>query len=589
MKYSIPLEGSWYSFDDAALEKLRVDGSDGAADFLLERVELQKSNPLSCFLPHGVARRESEVAVGETGFVIPASKYSEGYKNDGVAFLNDYTSDICAVLAPNQCGKTFSLAAWTGLRILPCQPHWPVFSENGIKCPEWEGPKRWVVASYSWGNVDTLFQRIKYVFPREELGQYAPGGRKTLTFDGGRTRRLSLMCGSEILFLCYGQAQHAWESFDSDGASLDEQCPKEKYIGWVRSTTTRGDYTPCGMALTGHVLDGRPDTGSAGWIKTDLYDGDNPSGSVVSFYHYSIDTTPNEIIGPKKKKELWGRWVDPDVVRSKKEQREAVARYYGGWEEGSGMVFGGDVYQRDIHVIPPIWEDDKIPRRLTKMRAIDYGSARGINVCLWAATDENNDTYIYRALYETGLEIAEFVAMIIDLSHNDRILLGEERDGKTGNIYQRFEERPKSESFYGTVLDPRSAAQSQQGETLEDIFRRYGLLGVFPGRGQKDDIQIPRLKDLMRIDYSRNHVVTGEPGAPALYFFDTISWNVIREIEKARLPDDGRKGYINAKDAQHAIDALKYLASESPRYLGDFDTDDASPATTATGTKFTGY
>jgi hypothetical protein len=70
------------------------------------------------------------------------------------------------------------------------------------------------------------------------------------------------------------------------------------------------------MALTGHALKGRPDTGSAGWIKRDLYDGGNRMGKTISLYHLSIESAPDAIIPPRTKKALWHQWADPAINRS---------------------------------------------------------------------------------------------------------------------------------------------------------------------------------------------------------------------------------------------------------------------------------
>jgi hypothetical protein len=584
------MHGEWLDVSDSQMETWEADGMTDMVGEIRDRIELQRTNPLACFLPHGVPRREEDLVVGETDFVIPASEYPEKYANDGVAFLNDYTSDMSVILAGNQCGKSSILSAWTALRLVPCEKNWPIFTENGVEWHEWGGPKSWVVASYNWQNVETFWGRIREFFPHEELGEYAPGGKKNLNFGDGRTKRLTLLCGSELMFLAYSQAQAAWEGFSTSGGSFDEQISREKYIGWVRGTTTKGDWTPCAFAMTGHVLPEMPNTGAAGWIKTDLWDGDNRGGNKVSFYHLGIDSAPDAIISPKKKKELWSRWVDPSQARSRKEQREAIARYHGGWEEGSGMVFDTDVYQRKTHVIHPLWPDDNVPNNLTLWRAIDYGSAKGYNVCLWLAVDQSNNAFVYRSIYESRLEIAEFVQMIIERSHNDRTEIGQYKDEVTGNIYQMFEEVQKKEVYYGgTILDPRSAAQAQQGQTLEEIFCRYGLRDIRPGCGQRDDIQIPRLLDHMRIDWTREHIVTKEKGCPSLFFFDGETTELTREIERARLPDEGRTGMIHHKDAQHGIDALKYVISDSPRYMGDTYSEPDYNEESPRGSLFTGY
>ena len=80
--------------------------------------------------------------------------------------------------------------------------------------------------------------------------------------------------------------------------------------------------------------------GAAGWIKRELWDGINTHGSTVARYTLSIDTTPEVLITKKKRKALYDKHANPDIRRSEKAKRAAVARYWGGWEEGSGLRQG---------------------------------------------------------------------------------------------------------------------------------------------------------------------------------------------------------------------------------------------------------
>ena len=286
-KHKIPLNGKWLQLTDEALAKF----SEADRELFLNRELLAKDNPLAYFLPHGRRWSARRRVIADGKFVIPPSDYPEEWKNDGVAFLNDYTSDVCLLLGPNQQGKSVIGTVWSALRVVKCEPWWPIFTETPVIYPgEWSGPKQWVVASYSWDNVTTIWKRYQEFLPRYELGQYAAdwgsrtedvGARRTLTFGDGRTKTCELTGGSTLMFRCYTQQQMHWEGFESDGAQLDEQSPIEKMTGLQRGFTTRGDYTPICMTLTGHVLDDRPDTGASGWIKRELWDTAQDSGSYL--------------------------------------------------------------------------------------------------------------------------------------------------------------------------------------------------------------------------------------------------------------------------------------------------------------------
>lgn len=599
MRYKLPVQGEWTTFTDDELVALHEGGNKESAKLLRELQLNFETNPLSMFAPHGVARSKKKRKFGNGALVLEPSSYPKRYNNDGAAFLSDAISDGCIALGPNQSGKTSLLAAWTALRLVPCDPEWDIFKHGGVKHIPWQGTKKWIVASYSWDNVTVLWERIREFFPQEELGPYALGGSKNLTFGDGRPKQLRLKCGSILRFLCYTQAQHHWESFDSHGGSFDEQIPREKFIGWRRSITTKGDDTQFCMALTGHVLADRPDTGQSGWIYRDLYCGENAMGMLVNIYHLSIESTPDAIISKKKKHALHLQWVATEddrgnpIMRTKKDERAAIARYWGGWEMGSGAVFGADLWQRNRHMIKPFFDDDRIPDDWTKYRVIDYGSAKGINCCAWFAVTKAGYGVLYRLLYESDLEIADFVPMIIAASHNERDYLQDQRDPRTGNTYEYWREHQTREKYLYTILDGRSCSNVQQGQTLEAIFSRYGV-NVTPGCGQNDSVQIPRLKDWLRIDWERDHPVIEEEedkkGCPRLMFFNMPGIDPARrEIENAKAPVVATdKNYIDKRDPQHFIDCAKMWASLDPVYMGDEGFSEQEPEKTLVD-EYTGY
>jgi len=316
----------------------------------------------------------------------------------------------------------------------------------------------------------------------------------------------------------------------------------------------------------------------------------------VSTYYLSVESTPDAILSKKKRKALFDRWVNPKLKRSEKDVRAAVARYWGcGWEEGSGLLFDSDVWQRNIHVIKPLWDDDKTPEHLTKWRVIDYAPRSGINVCAWFAVGPKR-AVMYRLLYERGLEIPEFVKKIIEMSHNKQVFDEHLRDDVTGSIHEYYHEECVTESYWGgTIMDSRSMAQPQQNETLGEIFTRYGIPDMRPANGQQDDIQIPRLKtNWLWIDYQKQHPWNkdeiGNPmmGCPRLFFFEGRCNEFITEIEGLQKAKEGAAGLVNKKDPHHSIDCAKYWASDMPCYMGDENKDEDGEKEKK-GNPYTGY
>ncbi|MFZ4696055.1 MAG: hypothetical protein ACOYMV_13100, partial [Verrucomicrobiia bacterium] len=553
--------GEWQVYDDAQLAHLRSIGQDRFVDAFLERETWGTVNGLATFQPHGLAR--SDVAREYAGgrIIIPPSQYSDRWKNDGAAFLMDYVNDYVFLLAPRKTGKTYHGAAAIGLRVCKTDPSWPIFTEAGLEWREFTGPKVAVIGSFSWPNVIEAWKVYQEVLPEDELGPYSRHGKRTLSFGDGRPKSITLKrSGSTLIFLCYVQLQHIWENFKSHYLHADEQIPLEKLSAWEDGTRTMGGGCQVFFTLSGFTLPNRPDTGEAGELKRGIYDGTRTRGKTVGRYNFDIPSTPDAVIDAGTKKQIYDQYANPKVERSAKDERRALAVYYPGWETRGSMVFDADTWDRSVHVIEPLWKDGETPTGVTKWRSIDYGARTGINVCSWWAvgplakmragradllervrTEDRGMVVavLYRLLYESGLEIVDLVREVIARSGNRQELIGEERDESTGNTYQMHREVQDKEQFWGgTLLDGRSCSQSQQGQTLEQIFYRYGLQDVRPACGQKDVIQYPRLKDMLKIDWTQPHPFTGKPGRAMLYFFDGRCAMAVREIEGIRTPED---------------------------------------------------
>ena len=567
--YKVPVGGKWLEISRSQIDAIKKNGNKAQAEALEERLREYAVNKLRFFLPHGYHWHDTEEVVGDGLFVVPPSAYPQDWGNDGVAFLNDRTHSTCLMIAPNRTGKTCLGTIWTLLRLIPCDPNWEIFTENKVQFVPWTGPKVVVVASHSWTNVATLWDSYLQFCPASELGNYAPDynglHKKEMSFGDGKPKRIKLECGSTILFLCYTQKQAVWEGFPSDLAHLDEQIPKEKYIGWVRSTTTRGDNTQCCMTLTGHVLDGRPDTGAGGWIKRELVDQNSEVAGTIGHYSMCIRDTPDALITPAKKKELYDRWVNPNVERDVKQQKAAVARYWGGFEEGAGLVF--DNFDTALHVIEPLWPDNAIPKHLPKWRVVDFGS-QGTTCVSWFTLLATGEAVCYRMLYEQSLTIADTVRMMIEMSYNKQVESYTEYDEKAGASFKHYEEQITGEEYVATILDSRSCQVPQYGRSVSEIFQNYGIT-VLPACGERDMAQIPRLREWLAFDKDRLHVTINKAGSPRMYFVNGRCNAGIQEIMSYRRSD--RNNEVAATNQpDHFIDTCKYFVGVNPEKWGNY-------------------
>lgn len=626
MNYKLPINGKWRTFDDEWLKKQTSD----VEAALRDRIDLWERNRLACVLPHGVAWHEKQKRYAGGRINLPPSQYPRQWKNDGVAFLNDWKNDYALLVALRKSGKSFLGATKIGLLGLDREyinPDWPIFTENGVDfdlLPPQEGQRTIAIGSFSWKNVAELWEVYREVFPRDELGPFAPnwgkyphekGKQRNLGFRSNQTQELHCQRSNlRLIFLCYTQSQAAWENFKASAIHCDEQIPLAKLMAFQDGTRTMGDYTPAFFTLSGFTLPEREmDTGSIGPIKRTIWDAGKEDPRQIGRYNIDMECVPDAIISKKKKEEAYNRYVNPKVKRDKKTERRGLACYYPGWEPPSEAVFDPDVWDQDYHIISRLWEDNKTPKCFTLSRSVDYCD-KNITAVGWIATaplsviervtgrsmNEGVDkslvvNILYRSVYEDNQLIAGLVHKIINLSHNEISSLGKEYNEETHNTYERFEEIESSEQYFVDVLDSRIAAQRQQGETVLDCFERYGMTNIQAASGLPNADQIPLLKDIMRIRWNKVHPWhvdhEGKPmmGCPCFFVFDGVADGIIDEIES--IPQDTgtyakSSPIIDKRHTHDGIDMLKYWASEGVGWVGDDperpeeeDDDEATPYT----------
>lgn len=602
MNYVLPIDGQWRTFTPEEVQSAPPDVQNELARMDAER----QRNPLAYILAHGVPWHKGEKQYAGGRIKLAPSEYPKEWKNDGVAFLNDHKSGYVILLSPRKCGKTFLGAAKMGLNILQTDPAWPIFKKNGILWREWQGPTIGVVASFGMSNLKDLWEVYREVFPRDELGPFAPnwgmyegetGPARNINFGDGRPKDVVMQKSrSRIVFLCYTQQQHIWESFKAKFLHADEQIKLNLLRAWEDGSSTYGDETQAWFTLSGFVLDERPeDTGAAGPLKP-IWDGRKRGGKTVGRYNMDVESTPAVILTPDKKRERYDRYVNPDIERTERDARRGLAVYYPGWEPGGGLLFGPDVWDRDIHLIKPLWADDAVPKEWTKWRVVDYADKKTTCCSWWAVGPEC--MVLYRLLYEQELLVATTARRMIEMSHNGQTFLKTERDDESSVSYDRFTEVQDHEQFYVTLLDPRAAQWRKDTFTVIELFRRYGLESIIEASTAWNEVQIPMLKDLLRIDREKPHPFNkkedGAPvmGAARLYFFDIPCVRpAVDEMES--LPEDpGVEGkrVMDVRVAHDFVDTAKYFASDGPRYMGTMVNDEKEERHEGRkATPYTGY
>lgn len=601
----VPLKGKWVCFvvgpDAIWLKKGdRWEENTGSSREAIERVfEDYEQNGLKYFLPHGPE------------------------KDGGRDFLNDWKHGIVVLTAMNRAGKSAHGTNFSLLRTHKCDPEWNIFKYNGVVCPEYRGPRKLVISSYQWGNVEEVWQEYRRWCPRYLLGPYAPaygkyrgetGSAKDLSFASGKTQRLRLKDGSEYLFLCDAQRQGAWEGKRWDDHHVDEQRDRDKWIGYLRGTANTKGLVQAAFTLTPHVMKDRPDTGLSGWFCREILSGEYTFGKSVGRYTLgSANDVPDAVLSPERKQELHRQWViEPTKNQDEDTLRMAQARYWGKPEPGGGCVI--ENFDPATHVIPVYERKHPVICDATRYRGVDHGLGRPC-ACLWADIFPWGDLVFYREYYQRGKTVPYHAKHIVEMSGNTMIKTGMYSDESTIAPYPVFTEQFKGERYDSSVLDGRDFNKpSQERETtLGELYNACGLYcsAACGTHNKKQDGSgmIPQIIRMFAKEADRPHVmwqfwkrkvITDEQyqawlnarggdykNGAHIYFMRSLSWTQ-REIRLWR--NDPETGQPISED-DHLMSAMKYIVGENPVYRGQNWRDDVEEwGTPARGErKYTGY
>lgn len=533
MEYKIPFGGKWHTFTD---EDLRTMDKQKAE---LWRYEYEKydKNRISYFLAHG----------------------------QGLDFLNDRESDICILTAGNRQGKTFHSCAWMVLRAVPCDPEWHCFKYHGLDWHEHEGEFECYMGSYSWSTVEkALWPTFGELMPMDVLKEWHPlyygkgkkrikgGGTTSIPLDFGNYRRVRLD------FACYTQGQTSVESMAYKYALSDEQMPRDMVDGLIERGRTEGGIK-IAVAVTPHVVKGRPDTGMNGWVYA-ASTGHDTLGKNIKFYKITIDDVPDEIISADEKQAAYTKHiVIPSRNKDYKKMREGRSRLYGEFEGGEGRCL--EEWDPRIHIIEPF----DLPDDVSRYRAMDHGG-KGTTACLWAAVMRNGDMILYREYYEKGMNIGQNAKRISELSGSERIHVSN-LTSLDGMVWPVMREVFGKEKYVASVLDPRSFnARSQSGLNIGPMYNNFGLQ-CGPATTQHTITLLPIMNQWLaeRDPEKFPHPHVEGRGAPRLYVFNTLR-NFIREAGMWCVSE--KTGNPGKENDHIAGSCFKYLVGCNPQYYG---------------------
>ena len=263
--------------------------------------------------------------------------------------------------------------------------------------------------------------------------------------------------------------------------------------------------------------------------------------------------------------------------------RSGRSRLYGEFEEAEGLVY--DDWYRPLHWIDPI----PVPLNAALYRVYDHGR-RNPGAALWAFVPKPgtvsvvNGNHIkwpedeivmvfYREYYKRDRVISAHAEAIIEASGNTRGSRGERRMGPV--TYQVWQEYFTSERYVVSLADPRShnSPDSDTAYTLGDLYTLHGL-AMNPATPMRVRDRVDVVREWLKPDYTRNHVVTGEPGFVKLMVFNNLT-DLTDELEGYRNKEQStRRGVAGANLSEepqgkndHLMDCLSWLCCYGPHYV----------------------
>jgi hypothetical protein len=325
--------------------------------------------------------------------------------------------------------------------------------------------------------------------------------------------------------------------------------------------------------MTGHVVDGRPDTGASGWIKRGLIDGGVTKGRKIGIYKIDMDCVPDAIITKEEKHAKYIQWVEePKRLHNDKAIRSGLARYYGDWEEGGGLILSA--FNASIHMIEPF---DIFKHKPLIYRMIDHGE----NPCAAAliALFPWGDAVFYKEYYAFARSIkANAKGITEELCGNEvkQISSGGEYEGVTWGM---FEEIEKKTHLVASEMDSRSYGRQlkESGRLIGQAYIQGGCRCA-PADGRSNHTKdnegcIDLLCQWFELDDGREHInkKLGRPvpdlcmnpkRAPRFYIFNNCT-SFRREIEGwSRNPNTGKP--LDEND--HLISCAKFFAARERVY-----------------------
>jgi phage terminase large subunit-like protein len=442
---------------------------------------------------------------------------------------------ICVISGAKRTAKT-SVGAFLGT----C---WA----TGKVDPNWWGCKAMGISdTYTWGKrfegervgiiAGNSLDHVENVLLKMYESMIPPSAVKD--WFSKTNKRIELHGKIKFLIRTYEQELEAWKSGTSQFTHLDEEPPWEVMEEVMnRSRTTQGK-----ILITVAV-----DDADVSWLP-DACDNPKKVLGTDSFMHFKlgVEDVPTDIYPQVEKESIYAQY-DHTPLRLAVRKGEFVGMAGKWWPE----------FNINIHVIKPF----PIPPAWKRIRAVDAGVAAP-SACAWAALHPSNIIFIYREYYKPGTTIAQRCKDIIEASGNTR--------RREQGIWWEVN---KSEEYELTLLDHAEFKTDQvTGDGLDYEYVKEGLpVQPWTTLGQEGRREITR--KWLWPDYKEKHFISGDKGAPRIYFFDTcpnLIWEAQRKSFKtSRNPRSSvvEKKIQNRDD--HLLDCVEGICSEMRWMIDD--------------------
>lgn len=255
------------------------------------------------------------------------------------------------------------------------------------------------------------------------------------------------------------------------------------------------------------------------------------------------------------------------------QDEDYINRYYHGrWVRSKGHLFRLDE-QSILEHEPALMGD--IQNNMNLGRVLDHGDSAP-TCCLWYAVDGENNIFFWQEYYQPGITetgeygIEEHRSAIAQMSrgHTIRTNLADPSIFARTRGISGFNKKEKRWSVAEEYCDRRIITSKVGGQETVIYWKPAD---------NNEDLSRMRLRQYLKLDMHHKHPVTGELGAPHLYFIKrNEDWpqgcvRAMQEIRAAKREQkgesDGKPIYGDERDPtipDHALDCVRYVVNGRP-------------------------